>query len=104
MRGCAMEDGFGETVLAAEVIVQQGAVDARFFRNLLHTGAGGPCPEEHGVRGIENPLLGVAVAPFTVLFNHSVKQRYVQPPSPVNESRSVEADVSTSAKATVDPP
>ena len=49
------EDRFGETVLGAEVVVKQRLVDPRLSGDVLHAGAGRSVPDEHGVRGVENP-------------------------------------------------
>ena len=55
------EDGFAQPVLGAEVVVQQGLIDAGFFGDLLHPGARGTPTHEDGPRSVENAVLGRAV-------------------------------------------
>ena len=56
----APEHRFRQALLAAEVVVQQRLVDARFGRDVLHARPGRAVPQEHGVRGVEDLLLGAA--------------------------------------------
>jgi hypothetical protein len=55
--------------------VEEGFVYARLFGDLLHSSPGGASSDEHGVRGIEDALFGIAVASdgaLTLWFNHSL--------------------------------
>ena len=55
------ENRFRKALLGAEVVVQQRLVDAGLFGDVLHARARRAMPDEHGVRGVEDPALGVAV-------------------------------------------
>ena len=54
-----LEDRLGQPLLAAEVVVQQRGIHAGFLRNLLRAGPGRASPHEHGMGGVEDPLLGL---------------------------------------------
>ena len=74
-----MEDGGAQSLLAAEVVVKQRLIDARFPGDFLHAGSGGAAPEEHSARRIEDSLFGGGLArsrfgsgPFAFGLNHKV--------------------------------
>ena len=57
----ATKDRFGEALLVAEVVVEEGVIDAGLARDLGHARSRRAAAKEHGVRRVENAGLGIRI-------------------------------------------